>query len=415
MSFYSSGQVQTKYIDPKSFVDGTRAVFEIDGKHSAFLPNMRLLDIGIFGHADAKYNDLIGAHAIIKDVTLYDGSTVLSQCVHYQNFRGFQAQNVDNVSAQSKEAFKACNRVGYQKLNADGLYQNVVRTIKTSVLRPDSRGAVVELREILPMLNKVTHLPSKVFANLRLEVNFNTELGEQPLDAINRTLTGQLIPILAVDVLDDKEIVGKMTSAMGNQIVWLENEVDLVAFPAGVANANVEQTVNFKLDGFKNKHVERLFQSKELVDKLKYLNGNNVRGFGRYQSVALTNEKIQYRINGANILSGSGAESNMERLAHVVDLYGDCFAYAGSAQTDIDTGIVAGVDATDGRDRIGNLSYNAIYIGQKVLDLQVTHSRTNLIDTTLKRPDSDPLNVYYFGEVRKMLMIDNSGYRIQYV
>ena len=28
MSFYSSADVSTKYIDPKSFVDGARAVFE---------------------------------------------------------------------------------------------------------------------------------------------------------------------------------------------------------------------------------------------------------------------------------------------------------------------------------------------------------------------------------------------------
>ena len=415
MAFYSSGDVQTKYIDPKSFVDGSRAVFEIDGNHSAFLPNMRLLDIGVFGQATGIYNELIGAHALITEVTLLDGSTVLSQCKHYQNFRGFQAQNVDNVSALSKESYKAANSVGYQRLNADGLYQNVTRRLETAAARFDSRGAYVELREILPMLNSVSHLPSSVFSNLRLVVNFNTAADEQILSDVTNTVTGGLIPILAVDVLDNKEIVAKMTQAMGSSIMWLENEVDLVTYPAGVNNANVEQTVNFKLDGFKNKHVERLLQTKEIIDKTVYLNGNDVRGFGRYQSVALTDEKIQYRINGANILSGAGSEKNMERLAHVIDVYGDCFAYPGSAQTDIDSGLFVGTDATDGRDRIGNLSFNAIYIGQKVLDLQVTHSRTNLIDTTTKRPDSAALNVYYFGEVRKALVIDNMGYRITYV
>jgi hypothetical protein len=31
MSFYSSSDVHTLYLDPKSFVDGSRAVFDLSG------------------------------------------------------------------------------------------------------------------------------------------------------------------------------------------------------------------------------------------------------------------------------------------------------------------------------------------------------------------------------------------------
>ena len=98
MSFYSSADVSTKYIDPKSFVDGARAVFDLKGHHLAVLPNMRLFDNGIFGQAVGVYNELIGADSIITDVVLYDGRTELTRASNYGLFRGFVCQNQDNVN-----------------------------------------------------------------------------------------------------------------------------------------------------------------------------------------------------------------------------------------------------------------------------------------------------------------------------
>jgi len=82
---------------------------------------------------------------------------------------------------------------------------------------------------------------------------------------------------------------------------------------------------------------------------------------------------------------------------------------------DIDTGAVAGTDTANGRDKIGNLSYNAFYLGERVFDLQVQHSRTGLEDTTALRPSTDALNVHYYGEVKKALVVANNGYNIVYL
>lgn len=415
MAFYSSGQVKTLYIDPKSFMDGSRAVFELKANTSAYLPNMRLLDIGVFGQNEGVYNRLIGAHAIIKDITLYDGSTVLTQIQEYGLYRGFQNQNIDNVKSQSVEQFKSCNNVGLQKLNSSGLLYDEIRKENTGTTRANSKGAYVELREVLPMLNSVTHLPTAIFRNLRLEVNFNIEVLEQVLMKVTDTITGQMLPILAVDVLDDKAVVAKMNQGLGNSIVWLETEVDRVSYPSGVNNATREETKSFKLDGFKGKSLERLLMIKEIADINVYKNGNDVLGYGRYQSVALFNEKVQYRVNGRNILSGAGATGAMERLALVVDNYGECFGYPGSAQVDIDSGLIVGLTAANGREKIGNFSYNAIYVGETVQDLQITHSRTNLSDNAARQASNVALNVVYYGEVRKALVLGNKGYRISYL
>ena len=415
MAFYSSGQVKTRYIDPKSFMDGSRAVFELKANTSAYLPNMRLLDIGVFGQNEGVYNRLIGAHSIIKDITLYDGSTVLTQIQEYGLYRGFQNQNIDNVKSQSVEQFKSCNNVGLQKLNSSGLLYDEIRKENTGTTRANTKGAYVELREVLPMLNSVTHLPTAIFRNLRIEVNFNIEVLEQVLMDVTDTITGQMLPILAVDVLDDKAVVAKMNAGLGNSIVWLETEVDRVSYPAGVNNATREETKSFKLDGFKGKSLERLLMVKEIADINVYKNGNDVLGYGRYQSVALFNEKVQYRVNGRNILSGSGATGAMERLALVVDNYGECFAYPGSAQVDIDSGLIVGLTAANGREKIGNFSYNAIYVGETVQDLQINHSRTNLSNNAARQASNAALNIVYYGEVRKALVLGNKGYRISYL
>ena len=210
-----------------------------------------------------------------------------------------------------------------------------------------------------------------------------------------------------------------MNKNLGN-IQWLEIESDQVFFPQsvndGAANdQGLDQELNVRLDGFKGKSVERMVMVKELADKLPYLSGNNVLGFGKYGSVAVYEEKIQVRLNGSNIFPKSGLEGNMERLGYLVDTFGECLGMPGFNQLDIDTGIVFGASAADGRFYAGQLSYNAWYLGDRVYDLQVVHSRVGLNDTTLFRPATEALNVIYFAEVKKALTLNKNGYNVVYV
>tara|TARA_R110000823_G_scaffold286738_2_gene405061 strand:- start:661 stop:1926 length:1266 start_codon:yes stop_codon:yes gene_type:complete len=421
MSFYSSSDVSTKYIDPKSFVDGARAVFDLKGHHLAILPNMRLFDNGIFGQANGQYNDLIGADSIITDIVLYDGRTELSRASNYALFRGFVCQNQDNVKSMSLRSPKTLNRLGYEVSNVDGLATFMGASRTTEALRSASDGSFIDLREVLPMLNSLSHIPSDVFQNLRLEVSYNIAQARQILSDITQTITGMLVPQLAIDMLDDAVIVSKMNKTLKN-ISWLEIEHDQVLFPEsadfannGTADQNVEQTVNFKLDGFKNKSVERIIQVKEVPTPISYLTGNAVNGFGRYGSSAVYKEKVQCRVNGSNIFPQQGMIGDMERLGYVADNFGECFSYPGANQLDLDSGVVVGTDITDGRKRIGQLSYNGWYLGKKVLDLQIVHSRTGLINTAIYRPEISSLNVHYFGEVKKALVLGKNGYNVVYL
>lgn len=428
MSFYSSGDVSTKYLDPKSFIDGGkgRAVYDFkNAHHLAYLPNMRLLNLGIFGQADGVPNRLIGLNSLITNISLQDGRQDLTKLKKFGLYRGFQLSNTDNNHAMSVVSRKACAQVGFQEDNLTGLLEYNILPVQSTQAARGADGvaagngadfATIELREVLPMLNSVSHLPSDVFQNLRLVIDFDTSPAGQHLADITNTITGLEFPVLAIDVIDNKSIVDKMTRALGNRISWLEIEHDQVVFEDGNAGANNVETIsNEKLDGFRNKSVERVLQIKEEIDPAKYLNGNAVLGYGRYQSPAVFNEKLQVRLNGRNLFPQSGMTGAMERLGYLVDLYGEQVLYPGANQVDIDPGTIVGPDQAGGTALGGNKSYNAFYVGDRVMDLQIEHKRTSLHDTTNLRPSTDALNVHYFAEVKKGLVIGNGGYNIVYL
>jgi len=420
MSFYSSSQVKTLYLDPKSFVDGSRAVFELEGHHLAYLPNMRLLNVGVFGTA-APYNDFIGPNAIIDRVTLYDGKTKLSERNKYGLYRGFVLHNQKNSALQSVSAQRNLNKIGFQQDNLTLRGEFVLPAIDSNTARNTTNGANVELRQVLPMLNAVSHLPSDLFPNLRLEVVFNTSAASGVYNNDTHAINGQQIPLLAVDILDDKSVVDKMNKGLAKGINWLEVEHDQVLYPVpanagGAGDQGVEETKNFKLDGFKNKRVERLLLIKEMADTTKYVDTNVVQGFGRYSSIAFFNGKYQYRLNGKNILPDDGIQGDAERLAYMVDTYGDSFAYPGSNQNDINSDEVVKDTSNDGTKIIGQLDYTGIYLGDHVKDLQVEIRRTGLHDGRAFKAETSAVNLHYFGEVAKGLVLNKKGgYMIAYL
>lgn len=420
MSFYSSSQVKTLYLDPKSFVDGSRAVFELEGHHLAYLPNLRLLNVGVFGTA-APYNDLIGPNAIIERITLYDGKTKLSESQKYGLYRGFVLHNQRNSAAQSVAAQRNLNKIGFQRDTTAYKLQYDLVAIDSNTARNTTNGANIELRQVLPMLNAVSHLPSDLFPNLRLEVVFNTSAASSVYNTDTHAINGQMIPLLACDILDDKSVVDKMNKGLAKGINWLEVEHDQVLMPVteaagGAGDQALEQSKSFKLDGFKNKRVERLLMIKEMADVAKYIDTNVVQGFGRYSSIAFFNSKIQYRLNGKNILPDEGIVGDAERLAYMVDTYGDSFAYPGSNSNDIASADVV-VDTTgDGNKIAGQLDYTGVYLGDHVKDLQLEVKRTGLHDGRAFKAETSAVNLHLFGEVAKGLVLNKKGgYMIAYL
>ena len=424
MSYYSDSNVTTHYLDPSTYIPQSasnqgRVSFELDGTKLAFLPNMRLLNVGCDSTTIQIYNPLVGAYVVIDRIRLLDGDTELSALTNHQLYRGFLNQNTTNAQSESVNSKLSMNTVGWT-VNGEDRQLNRVERVRGVGPTVQTLG-YLDLREVFPILSSLNHLPTSVFKNLNIQITLTGLLADQILEDISAVVNG-VRPILAVDVLENPKIVAQMRKSL-DTARWLEIEHDRFLIPqstldGAAGDQGIVQAVNVKINGFNNKHVERLLIIKELVDPAPTLNGTVVRGFGRWASPSCFRQQLQYRLNGRNILPRNGIVGNNERLAYLVDTYGDCANYPGSNVYGL--GPVGGGSAAHGimlaaNDYIGQLDYMGIYLGDYINDLQINYSREGLNDTDPLRPTTAAIHAHCYGEVAKILVIrSDNTYMVSY-
>ena len=426
MSFYSDSNVTTHYLDPSTYLPASnnsagRVSFELDGTKLAFLPNMRLLNIGCKSDSLQIYNALVGAYVVIDRIRLLDGDTELSALTNQQLYRGFLNQNIPNSRSESVDSNLNVGSVGW---SIDGENRQISRVQKVRQTGPaggDQALGFLDLREIFPILAAVSHLPSSVFKNLNIQIIMTGTLLDQVLNNVTATVE-TVRPILAVDVLENPKIVAQMRKGL-ESARWLEVEHDRFLIPQSVNDGaapdqGLLQSTNVTLNGFNNKHVERLVIIKELVNPAVTVDTNVQVGWGRWGSPACHRQSLQFRLNGRNILPRNGIVGNNERLAYLVDTYGDCSAYTGSNLYGLGptgAGTAAHGVINNANAYIGMLDYMGIYLGDYVNNLQINYSREGLNDTTAFRPATAAIHAHCYAEVAKILAIrgDNT-YNIVY-
>jgi len=422
MSFYSDENVKTRYLDPRVYVPavngGGRVTYELDASEAAYLPNMRLTNIGVTTDTLGGYNKQLGALSIIKNIRLLDGKVVLSQVNDFRFHRGFVNVNKPNSVCEAVTSYLECSALGFTTNGQSRKVDREAEVRNADINGPDNVAnatnlAWLDLREVFPMLNAVSHLPTSVFENLRLEVELDTTQVNQIVLNSAHSITS-VRPILCVDVLENPNVVDKLNASLQGAS-WLEVEHDQFQIPQSTNNGGagdqlLVQNVNVKLNGFNNKHLERLLMVKAIAPSLE-ASGGIVKGLGMYSSQACFRQEIQYRVNGRNILPALETKGNNRRLAQIVDTFGNCASYIGSNQYGSDNS----AELNDARNLLGQLDYMGCYIGEYINDLQIVYQRTGLQDATLKRPTTDRLTVHCYGETRKVLQLQPNGqYRIAY-
>ena len=414
MAFYSDQNVRTRILDPRIYVPGARATFELDASEAAYLPNLRLGLVGVTS-AGNSYNRLLGTQALIRSIRLLDGKQELSALNEAQFYRGFQNQNKTNASAEAVSSNLLCNAVGLTIQGEDSTIARVAKTLNANTTTDTTNSALITLSDYLPFLSAMTHLPTAVFKNLRIEI----EMNDNPLQQIigrNDIPMETLRPILIVDVLENPAIVDKLNKNL-SAVQWSEVEHDQFVIPqsandGGAPDQLIPQEVNVKLNGYNNKILDRMLMVKEIADASKEIDTAIVQGYGKWSSQACYDQSIQWRVNGSNILPRNGIVGNNERLGYVVDTYGDCANYPASNIYGMNTSLTM---QYGGQFR-GQLDYIGIYIGQYIQDLQIEYKRVGLEDTTNKRATTSTLICHCYGEVRKQWqMIGNGMYNISYV
>ena len=412
MDIYASNQIRTHYLDATSFVPNGRCAFELDASKAAYLTNMRLLDLGCTSDAAVEYNQGLGCLALIKNIRLMDARTELSALRNPSQYLFFKNSNRTNSDNKSQDKYLKRNNLG-QTISA---INNKIQSVQGSGGRADTLASgntnlgYLDLREVFPILNQIQLLPTAVFSNLRIEIEFEARAAQQVLADVSKVINVSR-PVLACDFTDNVDLVKQGMSQLAERgAVWNEIENDNFTIAGVTLGGDTEprQEQQFQSLAFRGKYVERILLCKQLSNIADGRNGDNVLGYGGVaSSQAWLQQNTQMRLNGKNVLPGfNGATGDMERLAMVADEWGVTTMVPGSNYYDwSQIGAV-----TNDVNLAGQQSWDCLRLSARVRELQVQVSRLTNQDTTAGRTaTNDSCVVNLFAEIRKILSMNSDG------
>lgn len=409
---YFDGSVVTEYLDPVSFVPNGRCAFELDGTKLAYLSNMRLLDLGVVAGVQTNYSKGLGCLALIKNIRLMDARTELSALRNPAQYLFFKNANRSNAINKSNDSYLKRNSMGLEINSVNNKLSHIYASGPADDTEATTNKAYLDLREVFPILNVLQVLPTQIFRNLRIEIEFESSIANQILVDKSVAIT-VLRPVLAVDhISNDVLVKQEINNLMKSGVVWDEIVHDNWVIPAvdtsgfGNGDVAVQNASNHSL-AYKGKYVERLLLCKQIQNKLLATNGNDVLGFGGVaSSFAVLNQTTQYRVNGKNIIPGfNGVNRPNERLGILSDEWGSVNGFVGS-------NLYKWKDAGDSlqdANEAGQMSWDCVRLGQRVADLQVQIQRTNNRDTAALSPTNNTLNINAYGEVKKAMAVMGDG------
>lgn len=407
MSFYKSS-IKTHLIDPVLFQTNRRAEFRF-GKDQVLLSNMRVANIGITTPAPYTPNKASGLMEVIKSITLYDGSQVLDQQLKFDMYAAFKNYNKDNSSNYNVNHFLNNAGMGYNVLMDNILSDTTNADVSklTALFDPEptttdattTPSMWLDLKSCLPMLQSVLYLPTSIFKNLRLVIEFNDNVAPN-----QQTLT----PLLIADEMVDTSVKNQLlTQFKGADFVSVETDsfvVDAV-FKAG-DNNDKSQSITKQLKGFNNKILNKFFVVKQ---PSVATGGDTIR---RLASHLYFNEADNVRINGRNLLVGNGIDTSAKSLASLTDTYGTCNSYLNYqslTKSFVDTDLLGTAEIN----MLGNQDYRAFRVGERVLQLDYQFSRLGVFDTDVAvsngKSNNSATTLHFFGEVPKRLQVNPNG------
>ena len=435
----SYGNITTRIIDSVFDRANNRVEFRLP-HDTLYLSNMRLVGLGIFSsNAATSYNELLGALGGVKNISVFDGSTLIEQMNRAEVLNAFKAQQRVNDENLSTNRHLKHNSLGF---NANGEFTVTAGAINLNniqVTEQNPQGnnvnerAWVSLKDHLSFFKSSMVIPTNIFRQFRIVVEYLTSGAMAQATSVNNatlstglSATGDPNVLLIVDEVNDGDMKSSMMKSY-NGVVYRPIEADSVQVPAitGLANTAAdqekEQSNTFLINGFNNKRLLRLLAVNTPNDKATFTNGNDNTNLGGKGSTAQHKSEFQVRVNGANKLpsngiagSTTGAVGN-RRLAYLTDAWGACNIITGGNQTcfGVDLATTPPIHYNTALlNYIGNQDYVGLVVDEEIKELQITHARTGVFGNA---DTSQGLTLNIFGEVEKaIVMRGNGSYNVVY-
>lgn len=465
MSIYSTSLKQVVY-EARQFSQ-SRCEFRLD-KSATYYSNLRLVGVGCsVATAAQRYNRAAGAYSVIRRIVLLDGGVELERCDETNRYLAWKNQLAKNDANRYVNQRLAKHSLGFRLAETNSTYATggsfeadaggvagqvgsagAVATrfdapINTAVGQALEAGmAWLDLRECLPLLSNMVALDTDLMPNLRIQIEWETNSVKVLAAGTNTAVTIHQ-PVLVADMVKDPALAMSLRKQL-KSVVWKTYEHDQISIPAGTRstdqtdNLGVKQSVNQTINGFDNKFLHRIMMAKTFSDKTKTIgsnandgttvtHANEQYGFGDFRSQAQHAETAQFVVNGGNLLTGEGLTS----AAQKADVHAECWGelnvvpFAHLQSVGLDTlrtfppnnqGVSLHQADQGSSSLVGQADYIGVRVEDRIRQLDLNYSRRCLADAMINKLESDELEVHFFGEISKSLVLDGKGsYTISYL
>lgn len=423
MPFFYSTDLKQQTIDPASDITNQKCSFRF-ADDTAYYPNIRLANLGSFGSVSHEYNSVAGVYGAIRHIRLVSNGVELDAmrfANRYLAWKNLLNTNRDNESVMRK---LAKNQLGFQiqptgHAVSSGL-SGAENTTGTS--RDESKLGHLDLRICLPLLENIPVIDTSVFKNLVLEIEWETDARR----LITRDNVAQTVqtPLLLAEEIVSQQLRTSLTKGFTGSI-WNKVEHDVInvsEITTGISGAGDTNQVNtvHQMNAFDDKFLTRIVMMKTFSDKSKYVSSNTISGFGDFGSLVPHKEKIQLKLNGANVFP-QALEHPATKAMMTYDAWGKVnippYAMTESVGADVDgsaqlnlSGAVPPADANNkARGLTGSGGFFGCSLNTKVGQLSLDYSRTGMNNATAAAPDHDSLDIHVYGECRKALQVNSNG------
>lgn len=423
----SFSNVESRIFDPV-FDKAGRVEFRLPSD-SAFLSDLRLINVGITSSsATDSPNPLLGIMSGIRRIQLLDGSTLLDQINVATIYNAFRNANQVNDANLSMNRFLKSVRTGYVfqgnfNINAGNQFDVGPPLIKEQNPQAFTGNAInnkrawISLKDMLPFLRSSLVLPTDIYHQLRVVVEYNSP-SEMTFLTTDSSATKAVVNdalLLAEEVMD-----GDMKDALMREykgVVFRPIEHEQVVAPAITGLANVagqgtkEQSNSYLLTGANGKKLIKMAVVQTPTNSTTWLNAGGVatavKANANVGSVCQFKTQVQLDVNGVSKLpsagmrgSGTGSCGN-RRLAYLNDSWG-LFNIV-PTQNNVGMSVHRTQAFLENPDLVGQQDYIGVMVDDNISELKLHYNRTG-VEGNAQLNQQLFLNCFY--EVEKAVVLN---------
>lgn len=416
MAMYSQF-VKLRYLDPVSDLPN-KTEFKLPPSIKAY-PNLRLSNVGLKG-ATGNLGP-VGCIGMIRHIHLYSNKQLLDSVRFVNRYMDFK--NKLSSNSQNKNIKKYLNKAQYgYEITDKQQFAHLRANSTVDSVGLEKNFGYIELTQVFNILSELKVIDTDVFENLRLVIEWETD-SKYYMNKDNVTGQSHVSPILVMDEITSDQLANALKKEQKNFLFQSIDHDSLVfpdVTPADPANIQSKDT---KLNAYQNRVINRIVMMKAYTDVAKNFVSNNIQGRGPYSSPAMTDESVNFKINGQTIFD-QPLDNDMIKLAMTTDTYGplNVMPYESVLSNGLASPETAGqpgneVASPADTNLIGNSSYLGVKIMDRIQDFEVSYQRkchANTTTSTLKRY-SDGITLHFYAEVQKMMKFGAGSFSVAYL